>query len=110
MDMTDDKLQEVAWQRWQILYASRRNKAFRQLIASRLSHNAEHAMKKPTMISNAPQCVIELTHGDSDPAMWIIRHATRYMWFKKRISSHWFNDEHQAMAFAEELKLKHAVA
>ena len=29
------------------------------------------------------------------------------MWFKKRISSHWFNDEHQAIAFACEMKLRH---
>ena len=65
-------------------------------------------MKKATLISNAPECVIELTHGAEDPGMWIVRHATRYMWFKKRISSHWFNSELQAMEFAEELKQKHA--
>lgn len=66
-------------------------------------------MKKVTVISNARECVIEMTHGDSDPGMWIIRHATRLMWFKKRISSHWFNDERQALAYADELKQKHAL-
>ena len=70
---------------------------------------AKDLMKKTTVISNARDCVIELTHRDTDPGTWIVRHATRFMWFKQRISSHWFNDESQALAFADELKQKHAV-
>jgi len=50
---------------------------------------------------------VELTHRVSDPGTWIVRHSTKFMWFKKRISSVWFNDEHQAMAFADEIKRKH---
>lgn len=65
-------------------------------------------MKNVTFLSNVRECVIELTHHDSVPVSWTIRHATRIMWFKKRIASHWFSDEQQALAFADELKLKYA--
>jgi hypothetical protein len=61
-------------------------------------------MKTITVISNVRDCVIELTHLDSDPGMWTVRHATRFLWFTKRLSSHWFNEEQQALAFANELK------
>lgn len=56
------------------------------------------------VLSNVPDCVITLSHRDSDPGMWIVRLATRRMWFTKQISSHWFNDEGQALAFADSLK------
>jgi hypothetical protein len=57
-----------------------------------------------TVISNVRDCLIELIHNDSDPAMWIVRHWTKLMWFKKRISSHWFNDRQQATIFANLMK------
>jgi hypothetical protein len=64
-------------------------------------------MKTTTVISNARDCVIELTHRDSDPGVWIVRTWSKFMWFKKRISSAWFNEEQQALAFANELKQKY---
>ncbi|MBI4546923.1 MAG: hypothetical protein HY707_03020 [Ignavibacteriae bacterium] len=64
-------------------------------------------MKNITIISNARGCFIELTHHDSDPGTWIVRRWRKFLWFKKQISSHWFNDEHQAIAFAHELKREH---
>src|SRR5689334_7575975 len=94
--MDDVSRKEFAWQKWQTLYATRRNEIFQRLIEARRSLIAEKPMKKATLLSNAPACVIELTHGAEDPGTWIIRHATRYMWFKKRISSHWFTSELQA--------------
>jgi hypothetical protein len=64
-------------------------------------------MKNATVISNARDCFIELLHRDSDPLTWIVRRWTKVLWFKKRVSSDWFNDERQALAFAHELRRGH---
>ncbi len=108
--MATDDIGEFAWQKWQAVYAILRTATFLRLLEERPKRTAEDPLKKPTLLSNSRECIIELTHRDQDPGMWIIRHATRYMWFKKRISSHWFNSELQAMEYAEELKQKHALA
>ena len=64
-------------------------------------------MKNSIIISNDRNCFIDLTHHDSDPGWWIVRHWKKFLWFKKQISSDWFNDEHQAIAFASEMKLQY---
>lgn len=64
-------------------------------------------MKSVMFLSNVRELVIELTNHDSQPGSWTVRHATRIMWFKKRIASHWFSNEQQALAFADELKEKY---
>jgi hypothetical protein len=64
-------------------------------------------MKKTTVISSARDCFIEVTHRNSDPGVWIVRRWTRFLCLKKRISSDWFNDENQAMAFANKMKKGH---
>ena len=62
---------------------------------------------KRIVVSSARDCFIELIYRDFDPASWIVRHWVKFMWFKRRISSSWFNDEQQALAFANEIKRKH---
>jgi hypothetical protein len=59
-------------------------------------------MKNITVISNDREHFVELTHHDSDPAVWIVRRSRKFMWFKKRISSDWFYDKQQALVFANE--------
>ncbi|HQT91607.1 MAG TPA: hypothetical protein PL001_06220 [Candidatus Kryptobacter bacterium] len=59
---------------------------------------------KKIIISNARDCFIELIHRDSEPAAWIVRRWTKSLWFKKRVSSHWFSDERQALEFANGIK------
>jgi hypothetical protein len=48
--------------------------------------------------------LIEVTHRPSDPGSWIVRRWRRFLWFRKRISSHWFLDQEQATAFARKMK------
>jgi len=64
-------------------------------------------MKDVTIISNTREYCIELTHRDSDPGLWIVRRWKKFMWFKKRISSNWFSDKQQALAFAHAMKQGH---
>jgi len=64
-------------------------------------------MKDITVISNDRDCFIELIHRDSDSGSWIVRRYTKFMWFKKRVSSHWFNDSEQAATFAHQTKKDH---
>jgi hypothetical protein len=65
-------------------------------------------MQAITIISNARDCFIELTHRNSDPYEWSVKRWKKFLWFKKRISSNWFSDKHQAIAFACDLRLRHA--
>jgi hypothetical protein len=60
-----------------------------------------------TIISPARDCFIDLTHRDADPGLWIVGRWRKILWFKRKISSDWFNDKHQAIAFASEMKLRH---
>jgi hypothetical protein len=64
-------------------------------------------MKEIFVISNDRDCFIELTHRDSDPSVWIVRRWTKFMWFKKQISSDWFINRSQAFAYAKEMKREH---
>jgi hypothetical protein len=64
-------------------------------------------MKHVIVISSDRDCRIELTHHDSDQSTWIVRRWKKFLWFKQRISSDWFNDEHQATVFANKLKEEH---
>lgn len=64
-------------------------------------------MPNITVISNDRDFFIDLIHRDSDPGSWIVRHSRTILWFKKRISTDWFNDEQQAITFAYEMKLRH---
>lgn len=65
-------------------------------------------MNTQTIISTAPHYRIEVTHRDSDPGMWIVRAGRKHLFWTEHISTDWFNDEPQAMAFAQELKSRHA--
>jgi len=65
---------------------------------------------KTIIVLNTPDCYIELIHRDSEPALWIVRRSTKLLWFKKRVSSHWFNDKRQALAFANEIKFRQQMA
>jgi hypothetical protein len=67
-------------------------------------------MKNVTVISNHRGYLIELTHRSSDPGSWIVRSWTKFLWFRKRVSSDWFNDEHQALQFANKVKREHELA
>jgi hypothetical protein len=69
--------------------------------------NQAFHMKETFVISNDRDCFIELTHRDSDPSVWIVRRWTKFMWFKKRISSDWFINRSQAFAYAKEMKREH---
>ncbi len=64
---------------------------------------------KNLIVSNARDCFIELIHRESDPATWIVKRWKKFLWFRKKVSSDWFNDEQQALAFANDIKLKHQV-
>lgn len=64
-------------------------------------------MKHTTVLSNVPKGFITLTHSYSDPGSWIIKRWTKLMWFRKLISSDRFNDEKQALAFAQAMTREH---
>ena len=64
-------------------------------------------MTNVIVISNVRDCFIDLTHRDSDTTIWVVQCWKKFFWFKKRISSDWFNDERQAIVFACEMKLQH---
>ena len=66
-------------------------------------------MKQITVLSDARDCLIKLIHDDSDPGSWIVRRWRKYFWFNKRLSSDWFNDREQAVAFADEAKRENDV-
>lgn len=57
-------------------------------------------MTENTIISKDREFSVELIHRDSDPGSWIVRRWRRVLWFRKQISSDWFNDKHQAISFA----------
>jgi hypothetical protein len=61
-------------------------------------------MKNRTVISNDRDCFIELLHRDSDPGVWKVRRWKKFLFFKKRISSVWFIDGEQALAYARRMK------
>ena len=65
-------------------------------------------MKDITVISDARDCFIQLIHSDSDAGVWKVRRWEKIFWFKKRISSDWFIDGDQALAFAQAMKREHA--
>jgi hypothetical protein len=92
-DIIIDQHVETLWQRWQSLYLVKRT-------------NPRNTMKTITIISSVRDCFIELTHDDSDPGLWIVRRWRKFLWFKKAISSDWFNDGRQALVFANEIKRK----
>lgn len=60
-------------------------------------------MKKITVFSDSRKCFIDLLHDDSDPVCWIVRRWRKYIGFKKWLSSDWFNEREQAVAFADGL-------
>jgi hypothetical protein len=95
------------WEEWQSSYALLRRETYARLLNAVRSRPKRSRMKNVTYLSNVRECVIELTRSDAEQGSWTVRHATRLMWFKRRISSHWFSDEQQALAFAGELKQKY---
>jgi hypothetical protein len=99
-------MSEVAWQRWQARYAVRRRKTFIHILEAQREHLALLFGKNIAVISTTRDYYIELTHHESDPGMWIVRHWKKFLWFRRRISSDWFNDERQARAFGVEIQQK----
>jgi hypothetical protein len=97
-------INEIAWQEWQVSYAARRKETFLGILEAQRKHLAALFMKKITVLSNSGNCFIELRHRDSDPGTWIVRRWKKFLWFKRRMSSDWFNDRHQALAFAEAMR------
>lgn len=59
------------------------------------------------VISNTRDCRIELIHRNSEPHVWNVKRWRKFLWFKKKISSNLFDDEHQAIAFACDMKLRY---
>jgi len=57
-------------------------------------------MKQTTIISNAPDCYLELIHDASMPGKWIVRRSHTFLWFRKKFSEHLFTDRGRAFAFA----------
>jgi hypothetical protein len=64
-------------------------------------------MDETTIIENTRACHVEVTHRDSDPGTWIIRRWKKFLWFRKQVSTDWFSDKQQALAFANEIKRGH---
>ena len=61
-------------------------------------------VKKIIVLSSAHHCCVTLTHSYGDPLTWVVEHSTKLMWFKKLISTDWFNNEQQALAFARNIE------
>jgi 1,2-phenylacetyl-CoA epoxidase PaaB subunit len=72
-----------------------------------VSSIADEREKSRMVISNARDCFVEVMHRESDPSIWIVRRSKKTFWFKKRISSDWFNNRQQAFAYASEMKKEH---
>ncbi len=64
-------------------------------------------MKESTVISALSDCFIELIHRRANPTMWIVKRSRKRFLFKKQLSSHWFIDGGQALAFAQTMKRTH---
>ena len=64
-------------------------------------------MKQVTVLLDTRDCYIELSHHDSDHGSWIVRLREKILWWKRQISSDWFIDRQQAVAFADEMKREH---
>ena len=61
----------------------------------------DRMMKQITVLSDNRDCLIELTHRDSDPGSWIVRRWKKHFLFRRRVSSDWFNGREQALAFVD---------
>jgi len=61
-------------------------------------------MQDVIVIADTGGCLIELTHRSSDPGSWIVRRGRKFLWWKKRISTDWFLDKQEALAFAVKMK------
>ncbi len=61
-------------------------------------------MENVIEILNSRESSVVLTHDDADPGSWVVRRWKKILWFRKRISSDWFTNKEQAMAFANEMK------
>jgi hypothetical protein len=64
-------------------------------------------MINTTIISHARDCFVDVTHRRTDPGTWNVQRWRKVLWFRKRISSDWFLDLDQALAYAERLKRDH---
>jgi len=64
-------------------------------------------MNNRTIVSNNPKCFVEVLHRDSDPSVWIVRQWRKGFWLRKRVSSNWFINEQQALAFAQRIQRQH---
>ena len=62
------------------------------------------SMSRATIISNTPDCFIELIHSENDPSVWIVRRSKKRLWMKRRISSDWYLSGEEAMACAVSMK------
>jgi len=64
-------------------------------------------MNESIVISNDAGGLIKLIHRASNPTVWIVRRWKKTLWFRKQISSDWFTNGEQALAFAKEMKRDH---
>jgi hypothetical protein len=78
---------------WSTIHASGQNETFH--------------LKETFVISNNRDSFVEVSHRDSDPSVWIVRRWTKFLWFRKRVSSDWFINRSQAFAYAKEMKREH---
>jgi hypothetical protein len=57
------------------------------------------------VISDSSDNYIEIINHDIDPNMWIVKRSKKiFLFFKKIISSTWFNKKDDALRYAEDLK------
>ena len=67
---------------------------------------SQHRMMERTVISDSRERRIDVVHRDADPGMWMVRHSKKGRFFKKLVSSTWFNSREQAVTFAVALTQK----
>ena len=99
----EDFISELELQRWKISYYALREAIFSHIVEV-LDGLHTIVMKQVTVLFHTEDCFIELIHRDSDPSSWIVRRWKKFLWFKRRLSSDWFNDRQQALAFVDETK------
>jgi hypothetical protein len=64
-------------------------------------------MDETTIIENNRASHVEVSHRDSDPGTWIVKRWKKSLWFRRQVSTDWFSDKLQALAFANEMKRGH---
>lgn len=61
-------------------------------------------MNEQRIIAESNEILVDILHRLEDPGVWIVRHWKKILWFKRKMSFHWFNNEQQAVVFAKTLR------